>query len=268
MDEYDPPERAAPRAAMRQSRPLLWPLPSEAGALMPEAVTVWHARLDEAAPHQPELARTLSPDETARALRFRFERDQSRFVAARGLLRALLSRMTGVAPERLTFDYNGFGKPALAKESGGEQVHFNVSHAGGLAVYALAWEREVGVDVEPLRRLPDMEELAARVFGPSERAALYALPATEQPKAFLNGWTRKEAVLKACGWGLMDDLHALQVTCAPGEMAQILQVPSSLPEASCCSLSELTVAPGYAAALASMEPTAPGAKRIAKLDGF
>ena len=80
-------------------------------------VHVWRAglRQDEAA--QLKLWETLSADERERAHRFHFRRDQEHFVAARGALRNILGRYTGVSPRLLRFSYDGYGKPALSGET-------------------------------------------------------------------------------------------------------------------------------------------------------
>jgi len=61
---------------------------------------------------------------------------------------------------------------------------------------------EIGVDVEILRDITDADDIADRHFTLGERLALRAFPPIERNRAFLTGWTRKEASLKATGAGL------------------------------------------------------------------
>ena len=68
--------------------------------------------------------------------------------------------------------------------------------------------------------------------------------------AFFNGWTRKEAYLKARGDGLSLPLDQFEVSLAPDETARLLNVRGDRSESSRWSLQELSLGPGYAAALA------------------
>ena len=94
-------------------------------------------------------------------------------------------------------------KPALAPEWGGAAIRFNLSHADDLAVYAVARDREIGIDLECLRSDIDYAELATYSLSTDEAAAVRSLPQARQPAAFLAMWTRKEAYLKGQGVGLM-----------------------------------------------------------------
>jgi len=162
------------------------------------------------------LAGLLSADERERAGRFAFERDRRRYIVARARLRQLLGERLGAAPESLRFVYQAHGKPALARCLGQRDLRFNVSHCGEVAAYAFTEGREVGVDIEEVRELPDADELALRFFAPDERAAYLCLPLRERLRGFFNCWTRKEAFVKALGAGLSQPLDAYDVSRAPG----------------------------------------------------
>jgi phosphopantetheine--protein transferase-like protein len=71
---------------------------------------------------------------------------------------------------------------------------------------------EVGVDVEQIRPLPDVHEIASRFFCPEEAAELISLPPDQRGQAFFLCWTRKEAYIKAIGDGLSAPLHGFRVT--------------------------------------------------------
>ena len=163
---------------------------------------LWLADLD--APCAPHEFDCLSADELARAKRFTFSRHRDRFLAGRAALRQLVARRTGQPPEALAFDYGPHGKPFLRGASG---PAFNMSHSEGIGLIALDDEdREatpgaIGVDVELLRTLPDAPELAAANFEPEECETLIQLCEPARSQAFLIGWTRKEACLKALGSG-------------------------------------------------------------------
>jgi 4'-phosphopantetheinyl transferase len=162
-------------------------------------VHLWKAPLDVESPMLRMLTRSLSPAERARALRFRFPRDRTRFSAGRGWLRRLLSGYLDIDPAGIVFGENTFGKPRLTAPSQ-QRLRFNVSHSEGLAVFAVARGREVGVDVERVRDdLP--VEAVARFFSLRDQEVLAALPLGHRVDVAFALWTRKEAYLKGIGVG-------------------------------------------------------------------
>lgn len=166
-----------------------------------EGVQVWRADLDHPPVPVDALARTLSGDEHARAGRFHRARDRNRFIAGRGLLRVLLGVALGRSSSSLRFHYNAYGKPAL--ESGGASLGFNLSHSDGAALFALAWGRAVGVDIERVRPETAATSLAARYLPAGEAARLSSLPPDRRADAFTRAWVRREAYVKALGVGML-----------------------------------------------------------------
>ena len=139
--------------------------------------------------------RRTSGNERERAARFHFQKDRDHFVAARGILRLILGHYLDQPPEQLRFSYGPFGKPSLAGEADGQQLQFNVSHARGLALYAFARGRALGIDIEYVRADLAGDEIAERFFSRQEVSALRALPENARTHAFFNCWTRKEAYM-------------------------------------------------------------------------
>jgi 4'-phosphopantetheinyl transferase len=228
-----------------------WWLPPPAGlALSSDKVHVWRASLDLPASRIQSLQHTLSEDELSRAALFCFQKDLQRFIVARGLLRAILSRYLEMEPGQLRFRYSPYGKPALATMPGQDTLSFNVSHSCGLALYAVTRSREIGIDLERIHGDLDCKQIAARFFSPRENAVLRALPAELKHEAFFNCWTRKEAYIKAMGGGLSFPLGQFDVSLAPGEPAKLLNTRGDPQEATRWSLRALTPGPGYVAALA------------------
>ena len=173
------------------------------------------------------LRAILAADEEARADRYRLERDRRRFVVRRAVLRLGLVEWLDLPPERLRFGYGAEGKPHLRYPDVGLQ--FNLSHSEGLAVYACALGRPVGIDIERVRAHRDLGAVAARFFSPLERARLRAPPAPLRVEAFYRCWTRKEAHVKVVGSGLSVPLHDFDVTLVLGEpaaLARVLDRPS------------------------------------------
>jgi 4'-phosphopantetheinyl transferase len=129
-------------------------------------VHVWRACLDFEDATISEFHRTLSSDEQSRAERFVFQKDQKRFVAARGILRHILGQYLHVPPSQLSFFFGANGKPALSGVPGFDQFHFNLSHSDGLALYAVAFNAEVGIDVERIDPALDRVRIAESFFTP------------------------------------------------------------------------------------------------------
>ena len=229
---------------------LEWLPPPADLTLSSDKVHVWRASLEVTASRVQTLQNTLATDELSRAERFYFEKDRKRFVVARGLLRAILSRYLSIEASQLRFCYSPYGKPALATTPGQDTLSFNVSHSHGLALYAVTRGREIGIDLERIHADLECEQIAARFFSPRENAVLRALPTKLKTEAFFNCWTRKEAYIKARGGGLSFPLDQFDVSLAPGEPTTLLNTRGDPQEATRWSLRALTPGPGYVAALA------------------
>jgi 4'-phosphopantetheinyl transferase len=159
-------------------------------------VHIWRARLSENSPAH------LTTQESERADRFRLAADRSRFAITRAILRNILGQYLDLPPQSLQFQYTGFGKPFLDPSQNPLSIRFNVSHSGDLALLAFAIEHEVGIDIEHLLIERSMAQLAQAELSPSEYHEFLALPEPARKAAFLQAWTRKEAIGKALGVGL------------------------------------------------------------------
>lgn len=188
------------------------------------------------------LERVLAPEESDRARGFRTAALRAAFIAARGLLRAILARSLGLDPARLPLEAGAGGKPRVALPA---RLRFNLAHSGGCALYALGHDRELGVDLERVKPMPDAESIARRFFSPAEAADILSLGARERDAAFFRCWTRKEAYVKATGEGLGLGLDRFSVTLLPGE-PPALQAPE---DGRAWSLFDVSPEARYAAAL-------------------
>jgi 4'-phosphopantetheinyl transferase len=226
-----------------------WAEPPANLMLPADEVHVWRAPLGQTDERLECLRGTLAPDECERAARFYFERDRRHFVAARGLLREILSLYLKLPPASLRFVYTPYGKPHLADGSGAEGLRFNVSHSGGMALYAVSCGRELGVDIEEVRADVEYEQIAERFFSKQEVLALRELPAGLRQEAFYLCWTRKEAYIKGIGEGLSLPLDSFDVSLTPGAPASLLAVRGDAREGARWDLRALEPGPGYHAAL-------------------
>ncbi len=141
-----------------------------------------------------------SPEEWQRAQRFR--QGPTQHLATRLLLRQVLAAYTGLEPASLQFAQHPQGKPYLLNAP----LAFNLSHSDELAVLAISQQRRLGVDVEQWRRPRNYLALAEHFFAADESAWLRELADTEQATQFYRLWTLKEALLKAQGCGIANNL--------------------------------------------------------------
>ncbi|MCB0168419.1 MAG: 4'-phosphopantetheinyl transferase superfamily protein [Anaerolineae bacterium] len=231
-----------------------WPPPPTQLKLEGGQVHVWCASLELQPITLSRLETLLAKDEQARANRFVFERDRQHFIAARARLRLILSRYLTVTPQSLRFRYGPQGKPELTGGNGGA-LHFNLSHSHGLALVAVTQERHVGVDLEQVRVIDDMDSIARRFFSKVEYQAYTALPLSQKSLGFFNCWTRKEAYIKAIGQGLSCPLADFDVSLTPGEPAKLLSIKDNRQLAELWSITTVDPAAGYVGAVVVEEPT-------------
>jgi len=206
--------------------------------------------LDQPAESFAHLRSFLSDDEVRRGDRFVQPIHRDRFVAARGILRAILGRLLARSPASLTFDYSSTGQPRLSGSSDDDPgVRFSVSHSGDMALYGITLGRQVGVDLEVLRSIPDAAALAGRFFSAAEQAALQALPDAARDTAFLACWTRKEAYLKAVGVGIGSGLDGVEVDFASGQPGAFALIGGQIEAAARWTVEAVSPAAGFIGAL-------------------
>jgi 4'-phosphopantetheinyl transferase len=184
-------------------------------------VHVWLASLDECASHRDELWQVLSPEERRRAARFLQDVDRIRFAVGRGILRTMLGHYLDTQPEDIELRSTALGKPEVAAASGKTSIQFNLSHSGGQAAYAFARGRRVGIDLEAMRPLSDLDGMVRQVLTAQEQHEYAKLPSALRLRAFYNCWTQKEALTKAIGDGLAYPLQNIEVAIGPAEPAQL-----------------------------------------------
>jgi 4'-phosphopantetheinyl transferase len=223
-----------------------WEPPPLAPTASAAEVHAWRFPLEPAGEVVARFRSTLSEEETTRADRFRAAADRGRYIVGRGSLRAILGLYLCERPERLAFGLGPHGKPALA----GDRLEFNLSHAGGLGVLAVALGRCVGVDIEPIRPIDSMEGIVARFFSERERSDVAALPPDRRLDAFFRTWTSKEAYLKATGLGLTVSLEGFDVEANPEAPPRLLAVAGRPDEPGRWTMRDLEPGPGYVGTIA------------------
>jgi 4'-phosphopantetheinyl transferase len=229
-----------------------WQSPPARLSLATGEVHIWRVELDHPPLQVASLRRCLNQAELDRAARFYFERDRQHFSTGRAILRNSLSLYLKVDPASLEFEYGPQGKPALAPESnpGPDRLEFNLSNSRELALIALTHNQPLGIDLEYIAEKPAIPDMVKRFFAPGEVKAFGGLAPEQQQMAFYQGWTCKEAYIKALGGGLSIGLDQFEVSLDPSQPARLLSLETNPEALSRWSLEMLYPGPGYLGALA------------------
>jgi len=186
---------------------------------------VWLIRDGDPLPDWVASRSILSSAELARAESIRHPVAKANFIRGRTVVRSAFAPILGCDPSDVPIRLTPDGKPFLDSAEVGCELHFNMSHTDGFALFAIS-ERPIGVDIEAADAKRDCDGLVRRFFTPGEREEYFALAEQRRPAAFLRGWTCKEALLKAIGSGVrdlqncavrMDPDSPPAVLCAPGD---------------------------------------------------
>ena len=211
-------------------------------------VHLWTACIDRPRGQVARLERLLSEDEQARAGRYRFTFHRDRFVAGRAIRRLILARYLDRPPEAIRISTGVHGKPFVDGEPK-DGLRFNDSDSDRLAVVAVTWGREIGVDIERVESNPNADRVV-ETFGSSSECELYReMPASERVLAFHRWWTAKEAWLKAVGTGLSIPLNTFTVSFSADRHLHLLDVEGDLSAAKRWTIEALSPAPGFVGTL-------------------
>jgi 4'-phosphopantetheinyl transferase len=212
-----------------------------------DAIHIWTLPTQAADAVVAKFEQVLASNEIERASRFRFPHLRDSFVIRHGVLRHLLGRYLQLNPAKVLFDYGPNGKPGLNPATGPQ---FNMTHSAGMAAIALGTDCQIGIDLERIRPLPEMQHIASSYFCPEEVAEIAFLPQHEREPAFFRCWTRKEAYVKAIGEGLSAPLNSFRVTLQADAPARLVHLGGDATAASGWTLHDLNLAPDCTAALA------------------
>jgi len=162
--------------------------------------------------------RAWSEGELERMGRFRHAASKTSWCLARWLLGMSMGELTGDPGAALRLEIGEHGKPFVR----GSRFRFNWSHTSGCVALAMAWDRDVGVDVESAARAPgDFLEVARSLFMHDEIDWIGEAGLEESRLRFLAIFVQKEAALKLRGTGFdrepVDAPVALTLPPAGGE---------------------------------------------------
>lgn len=130
-------------------------------------------------------------------------RGKARAERAAGML-LLRDTLRGVGVDSFNITVLPSGKPVLR----GSELHFSISHAGGLCALVLS-DSPVGIDLqdtEAAKKISNPSSFARRFFTSDEYEVYMSEPTPEQ---LCRIWTRKEALAKLLGRPLSTALSSL-----------------------------------------------------------
>ncbi|MDE3128935.1 MAG: 4'-phosphopantetheinyl transferase superfamily protein [Gemmatimonadota bacterium] len=189
-------------------------MPSSASipALSAQDIHVWHATLAATPENLAGAAQMLPAGERDKTALVSSEAQRARLTLSRAWVRGILAKYLGQPAPDITIRRSPRGKPQVVPRDGETPLHFSVSHSGDHMLVAITRTDDVGVDLERMTRLADVERIAARFFSRGEYDGLLGLPREQRADAFFRAWVRKEAVVKALGTGIATAFDAFTVS--------------------------------------------------------
>lgn len=170
-------------------------------------VEVFYAKTKELSSGYTDFRNYVTHDEKMRANKFHFDEDRETYLSCHALLRLILSRKLNKKPSEISFINEINNKPGLM----GGNMYFNITHTREAFAFAISKYFYVGIDLEKVNRNVDFTSIIETYFSNHERE--YILESkTEARNRFFLLWTRKEALLKALGIGIISDLPLIEVS--------------------------------------------------------
>lgn len=187
----------------------------------------------------------LSSDEMARCSAFVFDKDRERYIFCRGVLRILLSEFTGIEPSQVPLKYTQSGKPYLCSEACLFPVKFNLAHTENAMMIALSLDTELGIDLELERPIREISSIVRNYFSVSEQQYMRQFLGEHETKAFFHCWTRKEALFKGLGSGIVSK-EFQSISC----LDSLLELSSNTSLRELWTIETLLLSSKYSAAIA------------------
>lgn len=166
---------------------------------------------------------SVTPLDFEKSSRFRYKDDQMATLVSRLFLRQTVRRFVGAPWHEIVFERTEKGKPYLVKPEGCT-FGLNSSHQGDYTVFSSSCTQRVGVDVMRLdmcRGNRTADEYITSMAKSASQDELRNMRGqhTEQMKMtiFYRYWCLKEAVLKATGQGIVDDLSRYDFRIDPSD---------------------------------------------------
>lgn len=165
-------------------------------------VDIWRIQVSGITNFSP-LTGLLNPHEITRSTSYHHEKDQNRFILSRASLRILMAKYTNIDPHMVEFGYDHNKKPLLIVNNG-TAIHYNTTHSGDWILIAVS-NAPVGIDIEYINENFVYEDVMPACFSEAEVNVIDDAP--DPRSCFYGLWTKKEALVKATGKGVDNELE-------------------------------------------------------------
>ena len=211
-------------------------------------IHVWVVDLDQCNLSCVEAIKELPEAEAKKAGRFHSKIHRDRYVKGRFMLRSVLGMYLGSDFYDQEFYISRYGKPALQDSYKDNSIHFNISNSENICVCAFGQYSEIGIDIEKIHDLPDMDRIIARFFSEEEKHFL-GLPLSDRKQTFFKYWARKEALLKAMGVGMSYPLDKIDIAGNENSPQLVIKIEGS-DISNQWTILDMDIFTGFASALA------------------
>lgn len=168
---------------------------------------VFFAETKDLASKYADLKNYISFEEQERANKFHYDKNRETYITSHSILRLILAQRLNVNPLDISFQNGINNKPGLE----GDPIYFNLTHTGEAFAFAVSRDLKVGIDLEEINQNIDIHPITDSFFSIKEREYIFKSE-TETKNRFFLLWTRKEALLKLLGTGLIDNLSQVEVS--------------------------------------------------------
>lgn len=227
----------------------VWTSPPSVLTAVNGEIHVWCIHLNMPPIQIQQIEAILSDDELAKAHRFHFDIHRRRYIARHGMLRKVLGKYLYLDPGQIQFNYSPSGKPTLVLNGNHTPLCFNLSHSNEIALFAVAINRSIGIDIEFIQSNPDLESIANTFFSSNEYEFISSFSPDQRHIAFFDLWTLKEAYLKATGEGI-GGLEKVELSMSSYDPPQVIINKENTNTINNWTISQLMPSQGYTAGLA------------------
>jgi len=172
-------------------------------------LNVYHGMIDKFVNMVPQFYNLLSDYEKTKANRFKFESDYNGYISLHALLRIELSKLLKTNEKSIRIEESKNGKLFTS----GMNLPFSISRTYNSFAFVIGRSDQfLGIDIEQLKPDVDFGGILRKYFSIKEQQSiLFFDNIDEKNRATLELWTRKEALLKSIGVGIVDELPKVQV---------------------------------------------------------
>ena len=210
-------------------------------------IHIWYSPISPWRTLVEELKTLLSEEEILRSENLVFRERREDYIISRGLLRKILAQYLELAPDRISIKINPAGKPYLP----GSAYNFNLSHSKDLFLCGITQDTPIGVDLQHIYPISNMDTLIRNYFSPEEQQLIKYAAENQIKDLFFLIWTAKEAFLKGTGEGFRRSARNFTICQKDNGLLSVKIKEGLFPNLSRdWNIQEIQLSPEYKAALA------------------